>query len=490
MKLSPLSQIMRLSAVQRQSTLYLFFTIGITLFGFISTMLFSHLLGKDIMGVYFLFIAYYGIFNMIGDGGFGQAAVKRISEGNEQNEYLTAYVTLRALLIIGSTLLLLGLSSYFIDLQDYNLVPIIILALLVAFFSHTLTYGAYGLGHVGVFNSSNGLGEFLRIFIQIIAVLLGYSIFGLLAGFIIGMGISGILCVKYFTFKPARFTLRHISSLAMYGFWVFLIGTGSIVFAYVDTIFIGYFMTNGDVGVYRIAFQFTAVAAFISAAIAGSLTPKISHWSANNQMDKIAPVVTRGITFSLLLAIPVAFGGILLSERLLYYFYGSDFAEGSMVCSILLIMQIIAVFTVLLGVALTASDHARQAFYATGIAAFLNIVLNITLIPILGINGAAIATLISYTLNAVLIAHFLKRYITIRIELRPIAHIIISSLIMALFVFIYMQFVPLDNVVVTMIPVVIGALIYFFTLLKLDSGIHDEIAGMITTFGLPWPKWL
>ena len=485
-----LSNIMRIPALQRQSTLSLISTIGITLFGFISTMIFSHLLGKDMMGVYYLFLAYYGIFNMIGDAGFGGAAVKRISEGKEQNEYLSAYISLRAILIIISTILLLVLSPIFVDLQSYNLIPWIIVALAASFFGHTITYGVYGLGHVGIFNVAGGISEFFRILIQVVAVFLGFSIYGLCGGFIVCIIITGILCLKYFTFKPAKFSLRHISSLATYGFWIFLIGAGSIVFAYVDTIFIGYFMTNGDVGVYRVAYQFTAIAAFISIAITGTLTPKISHWSANNQMDKIAPVVARGITFSLLLAIPVAFGGFLLSEPLLYYFYGADFAAGTTVCSILLIMQIIAVFTVLLGVALTASDHARQAFYATSVAAILNIVLNVILIPIVGINGAAIATLISFSLNAVLISHFLKRYITIRIELRPIAHIITSSLIMALFVFIYMQFVSLDNVFVTMIPVIIGALIYFFVLLKLDSGIHNEISGMITTFGLPWPKWL
>ncbi len=485
-----ISNIMRIPAIQRQSALSLISTIGITIFGFISTMLFSHLLGKDLMGVYYLFLAYYGIFNMIGDGGFGQAAVKRISEGKEQNEYLTAYATLRALLIIVSTLLLLVLSPFFVDLQAYNLIPWIIAALVASFFGHTITYGVYGLGHVGINNVAGGISEFFRILIQILAVLLGFSVYGLCGGYIVAIIIGGIICLKYFTFKPAKFTVHHITSLATYGFWIFLIGTGSIVFAYADTIFIGYFMTNGDVGVYRTAYQFTSIATLITMAITGTLTPKISHWSVNNQMDKIAPVVTRGITLSLILAIPVAMGGLLLSERLLYYFYGAAFAEGSTVCSILLIMQIVAVFISLMGVALTASDHARQSFYATVTAAVVNIIFNIVLIPILGINGAAIATLMSYALNAVLIAHFLKRYITIRFELRPIAHIIIASLVMTIFIFIYMQFVSLDNVVVTLIPVVIGALIYFFLLFKLDHGIRNDLADMVTTFGLPWPKWL
>ena len=490
MKIPFFSRIMSLSAIQRQSTLSLFFTVLITLIGFFSTMLFSHILGKDLMGVYYLFVAYYGIFNMIGDGGFGQAAVKRISEGKEQNEYLTAYACLRGLLIVVSTVILLTLSPLFIDLQEYNIVLCIILTIAAAAFGNTITMGVYGLGHVGVKNVGVGMGELARIIVQIGTVLLGYSVYGLIGGYIAGIIVSGILCIKYFTFRPAKFGFRHIKSLFAYGFWIFLISTGSLAFSYTDTIFIGYFMTNGDVGVYRTAFQFTSAAAFITAAIAPTLTPKISRWSKDNEWEKIVYPVSRGITFGLILAVPVLFGGIFLADKLLYYFYGADFAAGAAACCILFAVQIVSVFTTFLGTALSASDHAKQSFYATATAAVVNIILNCIFIPILGINGAAISTLISYSLNAVLIAYFLRRYISIRIEKRPIFHIIISAAVMGIFVFIYTLFVPLDNVILTLIPVAVGAVIYFFLLFKIDRGIRDEIAGMVKTFGIPWPKWL
>ena len=184
------------------------------------------------------------------------------------------------------------------------------------------------------------------------------------------------------------------------------------------------------------------------------------------------------------------FGGIFLADKLLYYFYGADFAAGAVACCILFAVQIVSVFTTFLGTALSASDHARQSFYATATAAVINIILNCLLIPILGINGAAVATLISYSINAVLIAHFLKRYITVKIEKRPIFHIVLSAAVMGLFVFIYTLFIPLDNIILTLIPVAVGAVLYFFLLFKIDRGIRDEIAGMVTTLGLPWPKWL
>ena len=196
---------MRLPAIKRQSTLSLIFTLSITGIGFLSTMLFSHILGKDLMGVYYLFVAYFGVFNMLGDFGFGQAAVKRISEGAEQNAYLTAYACLRGILIIVSTLILITISPFFVDLKEYELVFWIIIALTAAFFGQTITRGVMGLGHMGIYNVGFGLSELARIIIQIITVLLGFTVYGLIGGYIVGIILSGILCIKYFTFRPAKF---------------------------------------------------------------------------------------------------------------------------------------------------------------------------------------------------------------------------------------------------------------------------------------------
>jgi len=45
---------------------------------------------------------------------------------------------------------------------------------------------------------------------------------------------------------------------------------------------------------------------------------------------------------------------------------------------------------------LIAEDYAKISFYRTFIGAIVNIVLNIIMIPKYGINGAAVATLVSY----------------------------------------------------------------------------------------------
>ena len=103
---------MSISSIQRQSIITLSSTIALTGLGFLSTIYFAHSLGPAPLGVYFLFLAYLGILNVLGDGGFGSAAVKRISEGKEQNEYLSAFVFIRIVLLALSVSLLLFAEPY------------------------------------------------------------------------------------------------------------------------------------------------------------------------------------------------------------------------------------------------------------------------------------------------------------------------------------------------------------------------------------------
>src|SRR5512136_2446882 len=103
---------MNISPIQRQSIISFSSTIAFTIIGFLSTIYFAHSLGPAPLGAYFLFLAYVVIFNLIGDGGFGGAAVKRMSEGKEPDEYLSAFVFIRIVLLALSVSLLLFAKPY------------------------------------------------------------------------------------------------------------------------------------------------------------------------------------------------------------------------------------------------------------------------------------------------------------------------------------------------------------------------------------------
>ena len=139
---------------------------------------------------------------------------------------------------------------------------------------------------------------------------------------------------------------------------------------------------------------------------------------------------------------------------------------------------------------LGALDHQKDAFKATAVAAAANIVLNLMLIPVIGIAGAAIATLVTMLLNAVLARRALSRMITIRVEHISVWNILKASTVMALFVGGYRMLVPLSSVWLALVPVVLGAGVYGVLILKFDRKICDELKGIATQMNVPWPEWL
>ena len=479
-----ISRIMAIETIRRQSLISLANVIGLSAIGYIATMYFAHVLGPAILGSYYLFLSYYGVFALIGDGGFGGAAVKRISEGREGNEYFSAYIVLRIILLSVSLAALLLLAPYLSDFISSGLYPWLFLALIAGTIAGFASAGVYGSGKVGIVQISDFLTSALKIVAQIIATFLGYAAAGLAGGFILGLLAGFLINFYYLPLRLARFGVRHLKSLFSFSFWIFLTSTGFTVFATADTILIGYFLTNADVGIYRVAYQLTGIALLVCTAVNTALFPRISRWNTDNDLPAISSALPKAVTFSLLLAVPIVTGGILLGERLLYFFYGADFTAGTQALGVLMIMQIVSIFVTLQITCLNAMDRPKHSFAATSLAAILNIGLNILLIPILGILGAALATLVSITLTAVLSAWYLSRKLKISFERRSILNIIIAAGVMAGAVLIFRVVIGVPSVLYLLAVILIGALLYFSILFRIDPELRREAGDLLRTVGL------
>lgn len=484
------SRILSIGEVQRQSIASFVTQITFTFIGFFGTMYFARTVGASILGAYFLFTAYYGIINMVTDGGFGGAAIKRISEGEEQDAFFSAFFVLRSLFVVVVIFALISCRRYFVDLNSEGIFTWLLLALIVSLFYGAIISGIAGRGKMGIYAAGNFINNVSRVLIQVAAIFFGYGIAGLVGGFVAGMLIATIIELRFFDLRLVRFKWRHVKSLSAFSFWLFLTSAGVLLYTYADSIMIGYYLTNADVGVYRVVFLFTTLAVIATNALRATLWPKVSRWGKTGEIKYIEESLSRAFSYSLILAVPVLTGGILLGDKLLYFFYGAEFAKGYFVLIVLLFTQILNVFQFFFTMYLGALDRQKDSFKVTAVAVTANIVLNILLIPIIGIIGAAIATMVTMGLNAILARRLLSHIIIVQIEPDSILNIIKASVVMALFVGSYRLFVPLSNVWLTLIPVVLGGLGYGILVLKLDRKICDELKGIFKQANMPWPDWL
>jgi O-antigen/teichoic acid export membrane protein len=249
-------------------------------------------------------------------------------------------------------------------------------------------------------------------------------------------------------------------------------------------------MNTAQIGIYRTALQLASVGSFMTLAFQAVLYPKISSWAAQGQVNEIENSLARACTYSLFLAIPTCVGGWILGDRLLYYLYGASFTEGMIPLIFLLLVQIVNIFMFLGTMSLNALDHPRDAFSVTFIASLANILLNIAFIPVMGITGAAIATLIAMALNAVGAFILLSRVISVKIEYAPVKKILCAAVIMGIFLIMVKFLLPLAHVAAVIAVVIVGAVIYTLVLFKMDREIRNEIRDISINLGIPWPKGL
>jgi len=480
---------MGIEAVRRQSLISLFWSIVLTAIGFFSTMYFARTVGAGVLGAYFLFIAYYGIISMLSDGGFGGAAVKRMSEGEEPDVYFSAFFIIRSIFVIFTILILIVFRGYFVDLNSAGTFIWLLLALFVSIFFGTVHGGIAGRGKMGIYSTTQFINNVSCIFIQVVAVFFGFGVAGFAGGFVAGMIIVFIVELRFFDLHFVRFGWVHIKSLSTFSFWLFLSASGMQVFSYADTVLIGYYLENADIGVYRIMLQFAGISAITTSALRMTLWPKVSSWGKKGEFKSIEHSLSRAFTYSLILAVPVLAGGWLLGDRLIYFFYGPEFTVGYTTFVILLIAQVVNIFNYFFTTYLNALNRVKDSFKVTMVGALANILMNILLIPLMGITGAALATLLTMSLNAIFAHRILSQVMRIRIEFDSFFNILKASALMSAVVLIYRLFVTLSNIWFTSVAVAIGAMIYVILILKLDRKIHNELREISVQMNLPWPAW-
>jgi O-antigen/teichoic acid export membrane protein len=120
-----------------------------------------------------------------------------------------------------------------------------------------------------------------------------------------------------------------------------------------------------------------------------------------------------------------------------------------------------------------------MAFYGVGAGITINLILSVLLVPILGITGAAISSLVNVIISTIIGRHFLRQIIPIITETSPVKHIVIATAIMTLTLLIINIFPISRSLILTVAMVLAGALIYFAVLLKLDTSLREDVVRLL-----------
>lgn len=197
------------------------------------------------------------------------------------------------------------------------------------------------------------------------------------------------------------------TNLVAISFPMFLTGIMGVLITQTDVVMLGMMSTTLEVGIYTIAVKFALLTSFILTSINTIVAPKFSelYYSDNIESLKIVARKTSKMIFWSTLPIMIViwvFGKILLG------IFGEEFIVGYTALVLLTLGQFVNSISGSVGYFLNMTGFQKIYNYIMIFSAMVNIVLNIILIPLYSIEGAALASMISIVLSNLLALLFIK----------------------------------------------------------------------------------
>lgn len=251
----------------------------------------------------------------------------------------------------------------------------------------------------GLYTVLNSLGTFL-----VALCLLKYKGLGP-KGILISMIIlsAGVLVVELTIFfsnhliKISNYSTDLVKRFASYGIPMTGVSIGALILSVSDRYMIQYFMDTEAVGVYSASYNFAQGSIQgLSNMLSLAAFPVIFQTFARYGEKETNILLGRMISIYLIVLIPAILGVAILSKDIIWVVLGKSFGKAY----IILPWVVAGVFCHGLGLYCVVSFELREKtlfmFYIWALAAVVNIVLNIFMIPRFGILGAAYTTFIAY----------------------------------------------------------------------------------------------
>jgi len=384
--------------------------------GIISSVIIARILGVEGRGVYAYIVLLSSFFIPILSFGYPAGAVYEISRRQfsvKNISFTNALISLAQGTLVAAIILVLW---YFDKLgkTGQQISPQIIAIVIVLIYSNTLLRFSLKNIVADSWFTLDNITQILRKIIipfMVIVMIIFFSekILGGAVGLLAGSGIL-LLVVLFNIWKKYRPKLRldkdFIKKSYAYGFkgWFGQLSVNANT--RIDQLILGAAASAEALGNYSIAVMLSELIWILPMALGQVIYNRVagdSNQAANLELVK----KTHRILLSFLLLCTLF--AALVGPHIIPFVYGNDFSGAILPFLVLLPGTFIMVSTKLLSKLFTASGHIAVTNKVQIISSIVSIILYLTLIPRMGILGAAIAAAIGYTIGAVVFWYYYKK---------------------------------------------------------------------------------
>lgn len=442
-------------------------------------------LGKEGFGEYATIVAFLSFFSAILDLGLYSISTREISRKEEESER-----------IIGNILSLRIISS----LVAFVIVPFIFLlfpypaevkrgiAIIALSFFMSSVYQVLN----GVFQkslamdkvaSSELIGKVVQVLVVVAAVKFNLGFDWIILSIFFNMLVSLILIFawsrKYIKLKlqiEFSYWKEFLRESAPMG------AVAIITFLYykLDTILLSVMRPSADVGIYNVAYKIIDNITFFPGMFMGLIMPIMAK-NFFKDKEKFRKVSDKTFKVFIVLVIPLVVGTIFLAEDVIRIIGGAGFGESANVLRILIFALAFIFFGNFFNSIMVAGNLQKKLMYILGLAAIVNIALNLIFIPKFSYIAASFNSVITEFLVAALTCYIVAKRADYLPKMEKFGGIIFSGFAMGAFLFFFRDFAFFSLQSLNfLILAAISSAIYFLFLWAFQVVKASEIKSLIS----------
>lgn len=229
----------------------------------------------------------------------------------------------------------------------------------------------------------------------------GWGLAGLVGAYVGSLVVTvvvggGLLAWKVDWVRSTGTDYGSIRPVLSYSLPLALVGAIHATVGQVDFFVIGYFLPSADVGVYRIGFLLASNLLIVLASVKPIFKPMIAERAGDR--DALRAHYRLATRWVAMLVLPIAITLALAARTYLTLLFTAEFAAADAVVTLLVLGYLVNAGFGPEGTMLEGLGHTRFQLLNTVVLVGTNAVLDVLLVPRLGIVGAAVGTAVAMSL--------------------------------------------------------------------------------------------
>ncbi len=430
---------------------------------------------------------FVSIFSIFGDIGFNSAHIKRVSEGKDTEKCISTFALTKLFLsFLMAFLVFLTVELWKFSGREFEseatekAIYIILFSFILSVLAQIFTTTFNAKKEIAKNQIPNFASTLSRCIATIFIAYYGLGVLLLSYTYLIGSIFEFLTAITLSNYKFGKASWEYFKSYYSFAIPVAIGGASSIIITNFDRIAIQIFYGAEEVGQYFAVSNLSRFLVLFISAVSSLLFPVISEFHSRNDLEEIRKFAKISERYLSMIVFPIVATMIALSQAVIHVLISDQYMPARIVMQIFPIFLIMEALSIPYSTMLSGMDMPKYERNRLAIIAFSNVILNLILLPKIGLAGGAMAIVFSYLAGLIYIRIVAFKIAKVSGSYKIAMHALSS--IVSYFLLTYaLRFFELARWYHLLAFSLFGFLIYFFVLFILREFKKEDFVFFVDT---------